>query len=201
MGLESLCVAVIDGKRVDGKLMLEGDELILRGGEKPLKYKLSSLKKLTADKSRLSATTKGVDVCFQIEGDAAKWLKKIQNPPTRESKLGIKAGTKVFLSGEFEEEFVNAVKPHVTSDPKEADLLLLSAERGTDLKKAKRLRVNMKPAAAIWIIYPKGIEAIREIDVLETLRSFRLKDVKVMSFCPTHTGLKFVIPVSERHGD
>lgn len=198
MGLESPCVAVIDGKRFDGKLLLEGDELVLRGGEKPLKYKVSSLKKLTANNSRLSATTKGVDVCFQIEGDAAKWLKKIQNSPTRESKLGIKAGTKVFLSGEFEDEFVNAAKPHVTSDPKEADLLLLSAKRRADLKKAKPLKAKMNPAAAIWIIYPKGIKAIREIDVLETLRSFGLKDVKVMSFSPTHTGLKFVIPLSER---
>lgn len=201
MGLESRCVAVIDGKRVDGKLLLEGDELILRGGEKPRKFKLSTLKKLVAEKNRLSAASKEGDVCFQIEGDAEKWLKKIQNPPTRESKLGIKPGTKVFLNGPFEAEFIRAVKANRTDNASEADLILLAVEKKSELKHGKTIRAKMNPAAAIWILYPKGVDAITQMDVFEVLRGIGLKDVKVMSFSATHTGLKFVVPVGERGRD
>jgi len=48
------------------------------------------------------------------------------------------------------------------------------------------------------VIYPKGGPAIREIEVLEAGRAAGLKDVKVASFSATHTGLKFVLPVSKR---
>jgi hypothetical protein len=50
----------------------------------------------------------------------------------------------------------------------------------------------MKPKDALWIVYPKGVPAIREIDVIEAGRAVALKDVKVASFSSSHTGLKFV---------
>ena len=48
------------------------------------------------------------------------------------------------------------------------------------------------------MIYPKGIETIREIDVIEAGRAAGLKDTKVVRFSPTHTGLRFTIPVTAR---
>ncbi len=56
----------------------------------------------------------------------------------------------------------------------------------------------MKPAGALWVIYPKGVTAIREIDVIDTGRTAGLKDVNACAFSATHTGLKFVIPVAAR---
>jgi hypothetical protein len=56
----------------------------------------------------------------------------------------------------------------------------------------------MNPDGAIWVVYPKGVTAIREIEVLNAGREAGLKDVKVASFSPTHTALKFVVPIEKR---
>jgi len=47
-------------------------------------------------------------------------------------------------------------------------------------------------------VYPKGQKQITENDVIAAGRKSGLKDVKVVGFSPTHTGLKFVIPVEKR---
>jgi hypothetical protein len=44
-------------------------------------------------------------------------------------------------------------------------------------------------------VYPKGVAAIREIEVIEAGRAAGLKDIKVASFSSTHTALQFALPV------
>jgi hypothetical protein len=56
----------------------------------------------------------------------------------------------------------------------------------------------MKGSASLWIVYPKGQKHITENDVLAAGRKTGLKDVKVVGFSPTHTALKFVIPLAKR---
>ncbi len=56
----------------------------------------------------------------------------------------------------------------------------------------------MQGAAALWVVYPKGMKHITENDVLAAGRKCGLKDVKVVAFSVTHTALKFVIPVAKR---
>ncbi len=56
----------------------------------------------------------------------------------------------------------------------------------------------MQGATALWIVYPKGQKCITENDVLSAGRKAGMKDVKVVGFSPTHTALKFVIPLSQR---
>jgi hypothetical protein len=48
------------------------------------------------------------------------------------------------------------------------------------------------------VIYPKGVQEIREIDVIEAGRAAGLKDTKVVGFSATHTGLRFTIPLAAR---
>jgi hypothetical protein len=57
---------------------------------------------------------------------------------------------------------------------------------------------SIKGAIALWIVYPKGKKEITENDVLSTGRKSGLKDVKVVGFSPTHTALKFVLPLDRR---
>src|ERR1019366_7127727 len=59
---------------------------------------------------------------------------------------------------------------------------------------------KLQPAGELWVIYPKGIEAIREIDVIEAGRAAGLKDTKGGSFSSTHTGLRFTLPLAAREG-
>ena len=58
--------------------------------------------------------------------------------------------------------------------------------------------MELKPDGALWIVYPKGVPEIREMDVLLAGREAGLKDTKVASFSATHTALRFVIPIAKR---
>ena len=83
-------------------------------------------------------------------------------------------------------------------DKGKQDLVFFAAEKRADLRKLRALAGELKLAGALWVIYPKGVTAIREIEVIDSGRAAGLKDVKVCGFSTTHTGLKFVIPVASR---
>jgi hypothetical protein len=50
----------------------------------------------------------------------------------------------------------------------------------------------------LWVIRPKGRKEISEQSVMAAGKAAGLVDVKVVSFSPTHTAEKFVIPVKNR---
>src|SRR5262249_4591293 len=106
---------------------------------------------------------------------------------SRADKLGIKPGLAVRLMGEFEPAFLEELSGAVIVE-KDADVVFFAATAKKDLARIAKL----KPAGALWIVYPKGIAAIREIEVIEAGRAAGLKDVKVARFSATHTALKFV---------
>ena len=50
----------------------------------------------------------------------------------------------------------------------------------------------------VWVIYPKGIQAVRESDVRAAGLAAGMVDVKVCAFSPTHTALKFTPRASKQ---
>lgn len=79
-----------------------------------------------------------------------------------------------------------------------SDLIFLGVESKSDLKKLSSLRSRLKSNGAIWVVYPKGVEHIRETDVRAAALVSGLVDVKIVSFSGTHTALKLVIPLAQR---
>ena len=57
---------------------------------------------------------------------------------------------------------------------------------------------DLKANGALWVIRPKGRPEIPESAVMAAGKAAGLVDVKVVSFSPTHTAEKFVIPISKR---
>jgi hypothetical protein len=107
----------------------------------------------------------------------------------------------VRLVGELDADFLaelNNCRLAEVGEGEKADLIFLAAERTSRLTQVRKLLPGMKPDGALWVLYPKGSTAIHEAEVIHAGRSAGLKDVKVASFSLTHTGLKFVIPVSRR---
>ena len=80
----------------------------------------------------------------------------------------------------------------------EVEWILFAADACKELSQVPKLAKGLKGAAALWIIYPKGQKQITENEVIGAGRKSGLKDVKVVGFSPTHTALKFVIPVAKR---
>ena len=57
---------------------------------------------------------------------------------------------------------------------------------------------SLAKSGALWIVYPKGKQEIKEVEVIEAGRAAGLVDVKVVKFSETHTALKFVRPKAKR---
>ena len=207
MGNEVKCRVRFGKQESDGKALLETSEIIFRGDFR-LKIPFVTIQSAKVMDDQLQLRTAEGAAIFELgAATAAKWREKILHPKTRIEKLGIKPGTTVSLIG-FEnqdEEFlkeIESIKAVVTptnqAPPKDCDFIFLRIDTNKQLTLIAKVARGMLGAVALWIVYPKGQQHITEGDVLYAGRKARLKDIKVVGFSPTHTALKFVIPVNKR---
>jgi hypothetical protein len=185
--------------------LLETSELIFRSEDGALRLKVAfgSIKSAAAVDGELRLEVPEGSVVFELGAKAAKWLEKILHPKTRMEKLGIKPNATVSLIGDFDADFLTELRSlskNISNEKPVAgnDWIFLAAAAAKDLSQVPKLAKSLKGAAALWIIYPKGQKQITENDVIAAGRKCGLKDVKVTGFSPTHTALKFVIPVGKR---
>ena len=134
---------------------------------------------------------------------AAKWVEKILHPKSRAEKLGVKSEMQVATIGAFDDDFRTELRASAKniSDGKIADgaeLIFVALESAKDLVGVAKIAKSVKGATGLWIVYPKGKKEITENDVIGAGRKTGLKDVKVVGFSPTHTALKFVLPIDRR---
>jgi len=131
-------------------------------------------------------------------------------PPERDyshrsllDKLGVKPGQRILILDILDASFLNEIKPFapIFAEGKpsgDVDLILFGAEAKDALKHLARYRKHIAKNGGIWVVYPKGKQHIREIDVIAAGKSAGLTDNKVCSFSATHTALRFVIPLAQR---
>jgi len=205
VGNEANCAVTFGKQKARGKALLETSEVIFRSedGAMRLKFSFGSLKSAAAADGQLRLEAPEGTAVLELGANAAKWCEKILHPKTRIEKLGIKPNTAVSLIGSFEADFIaelHSATRNVTSGKLAADTewIFFAAESSKVLSQLPKFAKSLKSAAALWIVYPKGQKEITENDVLAAGRKSGLKDVKVVGFSPTHTGLKFVIPIEKR---
>lgn len=131
-------------------------------------------------------------------------------PPERDyshrlliDKLGVKPGQRIAVLGVESAEFLTDLAARVPEYSRgeriaNADLIFFSAESLADLKQLKSLCRSIQKAGAIWVVYPKGQQHIREVDVINAGKAAGLTDNKVCSFSQTHTAIRFAIPLKDR---
>jgi hypothetical protein len=198
MGQELSCRMQYQHRTWTGKAYLETSYILFRGEER-LKISIKDLQSVTAQGGLLQLNFPGGPAVLDLGAAAEKWAQKILHPPCRADKLGIKPGLTVRLAGEFDRAFLDELGDLQTVAGKaKADLIFFAAPDRASLSQFPKLAATLKPAGALWVVYPKGVQPIREIDVLGAGRAAGLKDTKVASFSPTHTALRFVIPVASR---
>jgi hypothetical protein len=202
VGNELKCTVLFGEQKSEGKALLETSEILFRGGFR-LKIPFSTIKSAKAVNGELRLQTAEGLAVFHLGAAAQKWCGKILHPKSRIEKLGVKPEARVSLLGEFETEFLRELtgltksvnKGKVASD---SECIFFAADSKQDLAALPKIARAIHGAAALWIVYPKGQKHITENDVLAAGRKTGLKDVKVVSFSPTRTALKFVIPLFNR---
>ena len=131
------------------------------------------------------------------------WADKIQHPPSRLQKIGVKPEWRASAIGvadaAFLEELAAAIAQlSIGRALKNSDAIFFGATTAAELARLVTLKASLKPNGALWIIRPKGRPDISEQATMAAGKAAGLVDVKVVGFSPTHTAEKFVIPVKNR---
>jgi hypothetical protein len=209
MGQEVEAKAELEGKRIAGKAFLESDYVLFRAagatrsGSARVKILFKDIQSLEARDGWLRIGHAGGSLGLELGPRADKWLEKIRSPRNLLDKLGVKPGACVAVLGIADQDFRAQLAARTTEiaehkPRRDSDFIFFAAAKRSDLTRVKTLSGSLASAGAIWVVYPKGRSEITENDVLTGGKAAGLVDVKVVSFSPTHTALKFVIPVSKR---
>jgi len=143
------------------------------------------------------------DLIQKLGAAAPKWAEKILHPPSHLAKLGVKPDWRVAVLGIRDEDFLAELEPaaalvSIGRTVKQCDAIFFGATAASHLDRLKPLKKSLKANGALWVVRPKGRAEITEAAVMAAGKAAGLVDVKVVSFSPTHTAEKFVIPVKDR---
>src|SRR3954468_13731642 len=98
MGLEAACTATLGNATARGKALLETTELIFRGDGLRVRVPLAEIRRVAVDGGRLSVRWGAETLALELGAAAApRWAEKIEHPPSRLDKLGIKPGSRVAI--------------------------------------------------------------------------------------------------------
>ena len=203
MGAEVTCTARFNRRSAKGKARLETDVLQFRSAGLKLDIPFASVKKVAATDGTLTVTFADGTAQFALGVSAGKWAQKIQHPPSRIDKIGVKPAWHASVVNVDDESFLTELRACVTSltigrAAPESDAIFFGATSESDLAKVAGLKASLKPDGAFWIIRPKGRPEISEAAVMRAGKAAGLVDVKVVRFSATHTAEKFVVPVAAR---
>ena len=203
MGAEAQCRVRYKGRTTSGMARLESDVLQFRGADVKLTIPFNDVKKAAACKGVLTVAFGRDTAEFELGAAAIKWSDKITNPRSRIAKIGVKPEWRVSAIRVSDESFLaelEAAGVHLSIGRvvKNSDAIFFGATKEPELERLAKLKGSIKPDGAIWVIRPKGRPEISERAVMDAGKAAGLVDVKVVSFSPTHTAEKFVIPKAAR---
>lgn len=202
MGQEVETTLRFEGRILEGIALLEGDALIFRGGA-TLTVKFSEILAVEASGGWLDLKTSRGLMLLELGAKAETWAEKIKNPRALVERLGVDAHKKVALVGKVDASLradveATGAKVAKSARGKDFDLVFLAASTKKDLEKLPSLREMIKDDGAIWVVYPRGTEELRERDVLIAGRTLELTDNKAAKVDEELMATRFVIPASRR---
>ncbi len=200
MGQEIECSAIIDGKADRGKAQLESDFVLFRDTTR-LKLATKDLTGIAVIGHRLTLTTIGGEFALDLGPKAAVWADKLRNPKSVVDKIGVTSGMPVALLGDADPLWVaqlEAAGARIVNDTLDAAMTFWCIDALADLAELPAVAANIGDKSALWIIAPKGRRDLKDYDIIDAGRAAGLSDSKVVGFSPTHTALKFIVPLNRR---
>lgn len=209
MGYETTCRARVTGadgsvREAESKVLLETDELIVRG-EARVRIPRSAIERVTTRAGVLTITAPTAVVALSL-GDvaAAKWRKKIEEPPKRLiDKLDVKPNATVWVLGVEDEMLVAQLAERTTQvlrgrSASACDVVFVGVESAADLARIGRGLKAMNDDGAMWVVHRKGPTGVADTTIFGRARALGLTYTKVARVSDTHTAEKLVRPVATR---
>ena len=208
MGYEAKCSVRVGRSTTEGKALLESDELIFRGGERPLRIPFTSVRAVDVSGGRLTLThgDAGAVAVFDLGAQAEKWAERIRSPKGLLDKLGVKPGMRALVAGggpafddgDFARQLAGRGAEVASGGGGGAgggayDLVFLDAEQPADLARIGPGAEHLAPKGALWVVHPKGpASRVKDTDVFAAAKPLGLTYTKVAKFSETHTAEKLV---------
>jgi hypothetical protein len=122
----------------------------------------------------------------------------------RIDKLGIKPGFRVAVIDVEDAALMDELRTRtdqiVVGKPRDRrDAIFYAAESMIALEALESLKERIVASGAIWVVSRKGADrSLNDTDVIAAAKRAGLVDNKVVSFSPSHTALRLVIPLALR---
>jgi len=203
MGLEAECTVRVGRKTSTGRALLETEALIFRG-DFSLQIAFGSMRDISVDGDSLVVKSGDQEARFELGAAVAdRWLRLIKEPKSLFEKLEVNPAMRVAVVDIRDSLFLTALRERTAGVaegrvPEGVPVVFFGAETRDALRKIQLLRARMIDTGVLWIVRPKGSQAIGENDVFEAAHGAGLVDTKVVAFSKTHTAHKCVIPVDQR---
>ena len=205
MGYETTCQVRVDDRagtirEAQGKVLLETDELIVRGDAR-VRIPRASIERVTRRGGTVSVTSPQAVVTLTLDADAAaKWQKKLEAAPKRLiDKLDVKPNAKVWLSNVNDATLQEALAERTDRlsrgrTARDCDVVFVGVDSSEQLDRIDRARAALSEGGAIWVVHPKGRDGVPDTMIFERAKALGLTYTKVARISDTHTAEKLVRP-------
>ncbi len=150
-------IATWGGKTAEAKILLESQEIILRG-DITAKIPRTILTGSEVKGGRLIIAAGTQKLILDLGEEAAqKWHSILMKPPpSLASKLGISTAKRAFIFGQTSDtELLNAIKDATAKTVSEAHIVIAVLRDASDLPRMLKAAKGLP----IWCVYPKGRNA------------------------------------------
>jgi dipeptidyl aminopeptidase/acylaminoacyl peptidase len=209
MGAEARCQLRLDGRSHEGKVLLETDELRFRGdglaNQRGLRLTIpfASIRNVSDTDGALRVNYAGGDATFVLGEKAAAWAERIRSPKSLIDKLDVKPEHTVSVVALRDDEFMRALNARaarvvVGRFAPQSNIVFLGADDQAALARIANAATVITRDGAIWVVHPKGADALRDTDIFAEAKRLGLTYTKVARFSATYTAEKLVIPKAKR---
>lgn len=208
MGYEARCRVRVDDRsgtirEADGVVLLETDELIVRGDAR-VRVPRSSIAHVTSRAGVVTVTSPTAVVSLTLGMEAAvKWRKKLEEAPKRLiDKLDVKPDAKVWLSNIHDESLIAQIEERTTrinrgTRPQSGcDVIFVGVESNDQIDRIERALDALADRGAIWVVHPKGTGGVADTAIFAKAKALGLTYTKVARVSNTHTAEKLVRPAA-----
>jgi hypothetical protein len=208
VGYEVKCrVRVVEkgaAREADGMVLLEADELVVRG-EAHVRIKRTSIQRVARNSGAVTVTAPNATVTLTLDKAAAtRWEKKLGETPKRLiDKLDVRAEAAVLLIGTHDDDLCRQLAERTSRlsrarGAKNRDVVFVDVSRAADMTRIARAKAAIADDGAIWVVHPKGPTGIADTAIFAKAKELGLTATKVARVSDTLTAEKLVRPLASR---